>query len=41
VLRDGRVLRRANAVDAPAPDNPPIRVVLNWFEELKQRVPVK
>jgi hypothetical protein len=40
VLRDGRV-RRVNALDAPAPENPPIQVVLNWFEELKQRVPVR
>jgi len=24
-----------------SPANPPIQVALNWFEELKQRVPVK
>jgi len=41
VLRDGRVLRRVNELDAPAPESPPIQVVLNWFEELKQRVPVR
>ena len=39
VSRDGRVLmlREAGRGDAP----PPIVVVLNWMEELKQRVPVK
>jgi len=30
-----------NELDAPAPENPPIQVALNWFEELKQRVPVR
>jgi hypothetical protein len=29
VRRDGRVLCRVNALDAPAPENPPIPVVLN------------
>jgi serine/threonine-protein kinase len=43
VLPDGRFIFRASAPDgaATAPTNPPIQVVLNWFEELKQRVPVK
>jgi len=43
VTPDGRFL---GVVDAtlPQPGNtsaPQIQVVLNWFEELKQRVPVK
>jgi Tol biopolymer transport system component len=43
VLPNGRFIYRASAADrpAPAPANPPIHVVLNWFEELKQRAPVK
>jgi hypothetical protein len=43
VLPDGRFIYRASASDrpAPAPVNPPIQVVLNWFTELQQRVPVK
>jgi hypothetical protein len=42
VLPDGRFIFRASTSDGPAPSpaNPPIQVVLNWFEELK-RVPVK
>jgi serine/threonine-protein kinase len=39
VLRDGRFVYRASASDGPA--NPPIQLVLNWFTELRQRVPVK
>jgi hypothetical protein len=26
---------------APAPPRPKINIVVNWFEELKQRVPIK
>ena len=28
-----------DVADDPAPNTPQINVVLNWFEELKQRVP--
>ena len=43
VLADGRFIYRASVSDRPpqSPSNPPIQVVLNWFEELKQRVPSK
>jgi Tol biopolymer transport system component len=43
VLPDGRFVYRASMSDRPAqlPANPPIQVVLNWFEELKQRAPTK
>jgi serine/threonine-protein kinase len=41
---DGQLVRIVSVADrpqsGPAP-NPPIQVVLNWFEELKQRVPSK
>jgi Tol biopolymer transport system component len=42
-LPDGRFVIRANVSDRPAQPlaNPPMQVVLNWFEELKQRVPTK
>jgi hypothetical protein len=38
---DGRFIFLANTSDQPAQSfaNPPIQVVLNWFEELKQRMP--
>ena len=42
-LADGRFIFLAspsNQVAPPMP-NPPIQVVLNWFDELKQRVPSK
>jgi len=41
VMPDGRLLAIVNA-DTPqsiVPENPQIRVVLNWFEELKEKVP--
>jgi hypothetical protein len=43
VLPDGRLLGRitGNQSAAGAPIAEQIHVVLNWFEELKQRVPVK
>ena len=40
VTRDGRFLMNANA-DSAAADIPPLTVVLNWQEELKQRVPTR
>jgi hypothetical protein len=40
VTRDGRFLMNANAGSAAA-DIPPLTVVLNWQEELKQRVPTR
>ena len=41
VMPDGRLLAVVNADPRPsgAPDIPQIRVVLNWFEELKQKLP--
>ena len=45
VLPDGQhFIRLVSVSDQPQagpPPNPPIQVVLNWFEELKQRVPTK
>ena len=42
VLGDGRILRLLPASDAKSETSPnEIRVVSNWFDELKQRVPVK
>jgi len=43
VLPDGRILSTVNQSDqkGSATNTPQIRVVLNWFEELKQRVPIK
>ena len=38
VATDGRFLMN---VVIPAPQVPPITVVLNWSEELKQRVPTR
>ncbi len=34
-------LKREDAAEQAAPETPHIRVVLNWFEELKQRVPIE
>jgi serine/threonine-protein kinase len=39
VLPDGRFVGLVGPTDAAA--DPEFRVVLNWFEELKQRVPIK
>ncbi len=42
VTPDGRqlvVLTRPSGADSEAASNPEIRVTLNWFEELRQRVP--
>lgn len=42
VTPDGRqfiVLIRPGDADPEAASNPEIRVTLNWFEELRQRVP--
>jgi serine/threonine-protein kinase len=39
VLPDGRFVGLVGTTDASA--DPEFRVVLNWFEELKQRVPIK
>jgi serine/threonine-protein kinase len=41
VMPDGRLLGVVNAGAQGVPASPQIRVVLNWTEELKQRVPVK
>jgi WD40 repeat protein len=43
LLRDGRLLITLPGDDQSSPGDvaPQMRVVLNWFEELKQRVPVK
>jgi len=45
VLPDGqhfiRFVSRSDQPQSGPPPNVPIQVVLNWFEELKQRVPVK
>ena len=44
VARDGKRflgLMSATAAAAAAPSRPEIRVVLNWFDELKARAPVK
>jgi hypothetical protein len=41
LLPDGRVLTLVPATDPGATPRPEIRVVLNWFEELKRLVPVK
>jgi Tol biopolymer transport system component len=43
VMPDGRLLAVVNAETQPsgAPESPQIRVVLNWFEELKQKVPTE
>jgi serine/threonine-protein kinase len=39
---DGRILGSIDADQGPGPSGlPQIRVVLNWFEELKQRVPTR
>ena len=40
VMPDGRVLVIARAADSEASRRPQINVVLNWFEELKELVPV-
>jgi hypothetical protein len=44
MMRDGRILGIANNVSQTQSNvavTPEIDVVLNWFEELKARVPVK
>ena len=42
VMPDGRILSMRTDVGPDGrPMSPQVRVVLNWFEELKQRVPVK
>jgi len=43
VLRDGRLLITLPGDDQSSPGDvaPQMRVVLNWFTELQQRVPVK
>ena len=43
IARDGKFITVADAAPngSGAPTAPQIRVVLNWFEELKERVPVK
>src|SRR5688572_22992725 len=42
VMPDGRILGiRTDVGPDGRPMSPQVRVVLNWFEELKQRVPVK
>jgi hypothetical protein len=43
VLPDGRFIFLASPSNQSGPPgaSPPIQVVLNWFEELKQRVPTK
>jgi len=39
MLPDGRFVGLVGSTEAPA--DPEFRVILNWFEELKQRVPIK
>jgi hypothetical protein len=42
VARDGKRFLGLTSTTAPAgPTRPEIRVVLNWFDELKARAPVK
>ncbi len=42
ILPDGRLIGIAAATDDAAPSaSAEIRLILNWFEELKQRVPVR
>jgi hypothetical protein len=43
VLPDGRFIFLASPSNQPGPPvgSPSIQVVLNWFEELKQRMPTK
>ena len=42
ILPDGRFIGIASTTDdAVRGSSPEMRVVLNWFEELKQRVPVQ
>jgi hypothetical protein len=43
-MPDGRFLGLAvpgQTETSSAPAAPDVRIVLNWFEELKQRVPIK
>jgi hypothetical protein len=43
ITKEGRILGLASPVssESQSTDAPQIRVVLNWTEELKQRVPTK
>ena len=43
IARDGKFIVVADAAPngSAVPTAPQIRVVLNWFEELKERVPLK
>jgi hypothetical protein len=41
ILPDGRFIGVANETMLEEATAPRIEVVLNWFEELKQRVPVR
>jgi hypothetical protein len=40
-MPDGKLLSSVAAAEETANAAPQIRVITNWFEELRQRVPIK
>jgi len=43
MLKEAASVKEASSTSAPATEETPrkINIIVNWFEELKQRVPVK